>query len=435
MSSIIIHPSMVLGSIKAPASKSVMQRACAAALLKGGVTHIENYGISNDDEAALNIIECLGATITRHKKTITVMANDFYTSAKPNNINCGESGLSVRMFMPIIALLSEEFLIIGEGSLLNRPMKTFVDIFPKLNVTISTTDNHLPIKINGSLKPADIEVDGSISSQFLTGLLLAYSKYFLEHKFNIQQPAVIKVKNLNSKPYIDLTLQIMADFGLPVPTNNNYGEFVFMPNNYTNTSKELWYNIEGDWSNAAFLLVAAAINGRLSLQGLNLNSHQADKQILDVLRNIGCEVEFAKGIIQINNNNSGNYFSFVFDATHSPDLFPPLVVLAANCNGTSTIKGVKRLMHKESNRAVALHTEFAKMGVDIFIKDDEMFVKGTKQINAATVHSHNDHRIAMTCAIAALNVAGGVITIEGADAIKKSYPNFFEDLKSITSAC
>ncbi|MFY7963605.1 MAG: 3-phosphoshikimate 1-carboxyvinyltransferase [Chitinophagaceae bacterium] len=423
MSSITIHSSIVSGTMQAPPSKSCMQRVCAAALLKGGETVIENYGISNDDKAAIEITKQLGADLKFEDNKLIINSKFSIINNQQSiiNIDCGESGLSLRMFTPIAALLNQEILITGEGSLLNRPIDFFDEILPQLDVKVETKNGKLPINIKGALQPQNIEIDGSLSSQFLTGLLFAYS-YKKEN-------AIIKVNNLKSKPYIDLTLQVMEDFGLNVPVNKDYKEFVFSQYPIPNTQYPVNYTIEGDWSNASFLLVAGAIAGEITVAGLNINSTQADKAIIDVLKKVGCKLLITASEISVATSAVGlNAFSF--DATHCPDLFPPLVALASCCNGVSTIKGVTRLLHKESNRAISLQQEFGKMGVTITIDNDTMFIEGTRNIQANKVNSHNDHRIAMACAVAALK-ANGNMFIENAHAINKSYPNFYDDLKGL----
>jgi 3-phosphoshikimate 1-carboxyvinyltransferase len=423
MSSITIQPSIVKGELQAPASKSCMQRACAAALLKGGTTVIHNYGTSNDDKAAIEIIKQLGADVLFENNTLTVN-NKFSVlnnSQSALNINCVESGLSLRMFTPIAALLNQQIHITGLGSLLNRPVDFFDEVLPQLKVTVETNKGKLPILLQGPLKANDITIDGTLSSQFLTGLLFAYS-------FK-NANATILVNNLKSKPYIDLTLQVMQDFGLNVPVNKNYCEFVFSKQPISQISNQtINYTVEGDWSSAAFLLVAGALAGSISVSGLNLNTTQGDKAILDVLKLVGCDMIITTDSITV--TNARTLQAFDFDATDCPDLFPPLVALASYCNGTSSIIGVNRLKHKESNRAFSLQTEFAKMGVEIILNDDIMFIKENANIKGAIVDSHNDHRIAMACAVAALR-ANGNTTIINANAISKSYPNFYDDLRRV----
>ncbi len=413
---ITIQPSGISGNIVAPASKSSMQRACALALLADGETVILNPGKSNDDLAALEIIQKLGAVVEFDRSSLKVSSQK--DSASSAEINCGESGLGIRMFTPIAALSSSQIIITGDGSLLKRPMHFFDEIFPKLGISIESNNGFLPLKMKGPLQPADITVDGSLSSQFLTGLLMAFAKA-------ADKPVTISVSNLKSKPYIDLTLQMMKHFGYEV-LHENYERFIIKPQ--PKKIATIVYTVEGDWSGAAFLLVAGAIAGGITVTGLDVFSTQADKAILKALMDCGANISIEEKKISINSILGEGGKPFHFNATDCPDLFPPLVAVAAFCKGTTVIEGVSRLSHKESNRALTLQEEFGKMGITIKLQDDLMMIEGGGLINGAKVHSHHDHRIAMACSVAAL-AANGETTIEDAEAINKSYPGFYQDLK------
>jgi 3-phosphoshikimate 1-carboxyvinyltransferase len=411
-----IKPSVLTGSVVAPASKSSMQRACAAALLSEGASEIINPGKSNDDLAALDVIQKLGARVVENDDgSLTI--HSLGVDPVGEEINCGESGLGIRMFTPIAALSNKHITINGMGSLYTRPMHFFDEIFPKLNIEIRSREGRLPLQIQGPLVPSDIEVDGSLSSQFLTGLLMAYGA-------SVTTPVTIKVNNLKSKPYIDLTLKVMESFGRKV-THDNYELFHLKPQD-KNYEPQI-YTVEGDWSGGAFLLVAGAIAGKIEVKGLDIASTQADKEVMRALKDCGCDLSINKDVIKIGPSDLN---SFHFDATDCPDLFPPLVALAAYCDGVTTIKGVSRLAHKESNRGLTLQEEFGKMGVKITLNDDEMQIEGGSDLFGTTVHSRHDHRIAMACAVAALQ-ADGEVEIEEAEAINKSYPDFYEHLKKL----
>jgi 3-phosphoshikimate 1-carboxyvinyltransferase len=396
-----------------------MQRACAAALISKGETIISNPGKSNDDLAALAVIQGLGAAVTFIDNKLLIKGSDFKSASA--TVNCGESGLGLRMFAPIAALSNHEIILDGSGSLLKRPMDFFDEIFPQLGVTVESNNGKLPIKIKGPLQARNISIDGSLSSQFLTGLLMAYAKA-------CTAPVSITVENLKSKPYIDLTLQVLKHFGWHIE-NKDYREFYFDPKAFLKGGSANAYTVEGDWSGASFLLVANAIAGDIIIEGLDVQSAQADKAIIDALKKSGATILIKENKISIQGKNLK---AFDFNATDCPDLFPPLVVLAAYCKGTSTITGVSRLTHKESNRALSLKNEFGKMGVKISLQDDIMLVEGTELIGSI-VHSHHDHRIAMACAVAAL-AANGETTIHEAEAINKSYPDFYDHLKRLNAS-
>ena len=360
----------------------------------------------------------MGALVKRENDVMQIDS----TGAEPiaRDINCRESGLSIRMFTPIVALSDKQITIKGEGSLKARPMGFFDEILPQVNVKVKSQNGKLPLIIQGPLQPKNIEIDGSLSSQFLTGLLMAYAAADAKE-------VSIKVNNLTSKPYIDLTLDVMRRFGLKLPENKNFEEFYFTKETHYSSLITHEYTVEGDWSGGAFLLVAGAIAGPITVRGLDMMSSQADKAIMNALSNANAAFAIeTKGIKLHPSEMKG----FDFDATDCPDLFPPLVALASYCQGETKIKGVNRLTYKESNRSASLQQEFGKMGVKIEMNDDVMMIDGGRKVNGAKSHSHHDHRIAMACAVAALK-AEGETTIEEADAVKKSYPDFYEDLKQL----
>ena len=424
-----VYPGKLNGAQVAPASKSSMQRACAAALLHVGQTIISNPGHSNDDLAALDVIQKLGAQV-EIKKAMNDNGANIVESIKVISkgvqpigpeMNCGESGLGIRMFTPIAALSSQSITINGKGSLVKRPMHFFDEIFPALGVTIHSQNGFLPIQIQGPLKvPANITVDGSLSSQFLTGLLMAYAASDAEG-------AVINVLDLKSKPYIDLTLAVLNAFGWNV-THTNYEQFEFLP--HEPLKEVIEYTVEGDWSGAAFLLVAGAIAGPIKVKGLQMESTQADREVIQALQSANVSIAIDEDGIKIGSENGNTLSPFEFDATDCPDLFPPLVALASVCMGVSEISGVSRLAHKESDRGLTLQTEFAKLGIQIDLEGDIMKIHGGGEIKGATVFSQHDHRIAMACGVVALKASGPVV-ITAAEAINKSYTNFFEHMAEL----
>lgn len=438
----IIEPSGIKGNIQAPASKSSMQRACAAALLSKGGTIIKNPGHSSDDQAALDVIKGLGAEVAvLEDGSIRVASKGVYPLQ--GQLNCGESGLGIRMFAPIIALSDKTITVNGKGSLLTRPMDFFDEIFPQLDIRLISNKGKLPLQIQGPLQPRDIRIDGSLSSQFLTGLLMAYAAAGAHR-------VTINVNNLKSKPYIDLTLQVMKHFGWEVE-NRNYSAFYFPsrtagPEVSTPMTEPIVYTVEGDWSGSAFLLVAGAIAGPITVKGLDPVSTQADKAILAALKDCGASLSVQSGEIKVGPAGKSVSMSagtgritalraFHFDATDCPDLFPPLVALASYCRGETVIAGVSRLAHKESNRALTLQEEFGKMGVTILLEGDRMLVRGQgnetdRIVKGAKVHSRHDHRIAMACAVAGLGAEGETI-IDEAQAIDKSYPDFYGHLRQL----
>lgn len=416
----IITPSKLNGVVDAPPSKSSMQRACAAAWIRGGKCILHNPGRSEDDLVALNIIRQMGSHITEKDGVVYVE-----TAQKqfPSKIHCGESGLSTRLFTPLLALASHEIIIEGSGSLSRRPLKVFDEVLPQLGIGLISNQGHLPLKIKGPLVPGDITVDGSISSQFITGLIFAYVAAGARGK-------TISVEDLKSAPYVNLSIQVLRDFGLSAPENINNREFHFSSSEQVDLSSNFEYRVETDWSGAAFLLVAGALAGSILVRDLDLLSRQPDRAIIDIMMDSNASLAIeAKGI----RVHSLVMDPFETDATDFPDLFPPLVAMATNCTGSSRIRGVHRLTHKESNRAEALQSEFSKLGVSISIEDDVMTVEGTHEIKGGRVNARGDHRIAMALAVAALR-AEAPVTIEGAECVNKSFPDFFEKLRGLQAS-
>ena len=407
----IIMPSELTGEVKAPPSKSMTQRAIAAALLSAGESIILNPSDCDDSVAAISIASALGATIIAEPDQLRISGSG---EIKEHLLNCGESGLAIRMFSPIAALNEDEMTMTGTGSLTKRPMSMIEAALRQLGVTCKSNGGFLPLRIKGPLKGGSCEIDGSLSSQLLTGLLMALPV--------AEKDSVITVQNLKSKPYIDITLQVLERFGIRIE-RSDYTRFVIPGNQIYQPQK---FEVEGDWSGGAFLLVAGAINGEITVRGLRPDSRQSDKAILTVLDNAGARTTIMENSISVRKSELSPFF---FDATESPDLFPPLVALAAYCRGTSTIKGVSRLIHKESNRGMALVNEFGKMNVKIETDGDNMMVAGDK-VTGGDVSSHGDHRIAMAAAVAALAASGKVI-IRDSQCVAKSYPAFFDDLRHL----
>lgn len=406
-----VEPSKVEGKIKAPSSKSITQRAIAAAMLAEGQTTIINPSYCDDSLAAMSIAVGLGAKVEPETDEMKITGCG---ELKETKLNCGESGLAVRMFSPIAALFPAEITISGAGSLKNRPMLMIEEALNQLGVQCKSSGGFLPLTIHGPIKGGNLEIDGSVSSQLLTGLLMALPLSLKDSE--------IKVNNLKSRPYIDMTIQILKDFGISVH-NKNYTLFR-IPGNQK--FKALNYRVESDWSGGAFLLVAAAINGHLKIEGLNTASNQSDMAIISALKKAGAHIKIADNKIEVSKSEMKG---FEFDCTESPDLFPPLVALASYCKGESAIKGVSRLLYKESDRAAALMEEFNKMNIKIDIKGDIMHITGG-EVKGARVFSHDDHRIAMAVSVAALGATGRV-SVKDSQCVSKSYPGFFDDLRQI----
>ncbi len=410
---ITVHPSNLKGMVEAPPSKSVTQRAIAAGLLVRGTTVIHDPSFCNDSLAAIRMAGALGATVSTDNNRITIESGP--VSASPLTLHCGESGLALRMFSPVAALLSDRVTLSGGGSLLKRPVKMISEALSQLGVTVMTNNGFLPVTLSGRLRGGRVKIDGSTGSQLLTGLLMALPL--------AGEESIVEVTDLRSRPYISLTLKLLEDFGIRVE-NNGFSRFVISGNQEYHPRE---YRVEGDWSGAAFLLVAGAIAGAeeegVTVSNLDVSSMQADRAIMKALRDAGARLTISASSISAARSELR---AFTFDATDCPDLFPPLAALATRCSGTSRIRGVGRLAHKESDRAGAIADILEMTGNRVRFGGDEMLITGG-DIQGAVVSSHNDHRIAMMAAVMA-TVAAGPVTITGAEAVDKSFPEFYDAL-------
>ena len=403
-----------INKVTAPASKSYLQRAMAIASLTIGTSKIENVTWSNDTIAVKHLIQNLGAYVVEHNNELIVTSKGL--KFLKTHYNAGESGLALRMFSPVLALNNKEITFSGEGTLTTRPAQIIADALTQLNVKVKTDDGFLPLIIKGKLKSGNIKIDGSLSSQLLSGLLITLPL--------LNGDSIIDVANLKSKPYIDMTLSIMKHFGVEVE-NHNYKIFKIEGNQHYTPAV---YTVEGDWSSGAFFMVLGAVKGAIEVMNLNPDSLQADRAIITALNSAGADTVFKENSVVVTKNRLN---AFEFDATHCPDLFPPLVCLASQCKGTSTIKGVSRLIHKESNRAKVLKEVFANIGIKITLDNDYMYVTGS-QPTGGVINSHNDHRIAMAGALMD-KFSNDTIEIINRNAVNKSYPEFFEVMNTITT--
>jgi len=407
----IVFPSAVMGEITAPSSKSVTQRVIAAALLADGESIISNPSYCDDALAAMSIATGLGAKVVPSANELKITGSN---GLKETKLHCGESGLAIRMFSPIAALFPEEITFTGNGTLKTRPLDMIGEALGQFGVDCQSNNGFLPITIKGPLKGGKCTINGSLSSQILTGLMMALPV--------AAEDSEIEVIDLKSKPYIDMTIKVISDFGVDIG-RTGYNNFKIKGGQRFKACK---YRVESDWSGGAFLLVAGAIKGSLSVKGLSPTSQQSDKAILTALDKAGARLSISEESIYV---ASSTLKSFEFDATDAPDLFPPLAALAAYCTGTTAIKGVSRLASKESDRGKAIVEEFSKLGVKIEVVDDYMLVTGGT-VSGGEVFSHNDHRMAMAMATVALG-ATGEVHIKDSHSISKSYPTFFDDLRKI----
>lgn len=410
-----ISHSYPTGSVIVPPSKSLCHRAIIAASLTNGTSIIENVSYSKDIQATIAGMKALGAIIIEEGTTLHITGIGKPNQLTQTTIDCNESGSTLRFFIPIFSLSNQEITFTGKGRLLERPQNIYQNIFTSQQ--LSFIHDNQKICINGSLKADDYVLDGSVSSQFISGLLFALPFINGTSTITIQEP-------FESRSYVDLTVDILRKFQIEVTwkTKNCLeikGNQQYQPTNY---------RVERDYSQAAFFCVLGALQQGISLHDLSKDSHQGDFAIVSILKQAGIEVSFETNTLQI---KGGIPNACEIDLADCPDLGPILMVLAAFSKGTTHIYHAKRLRYKESDRIDAMETELKKLGVQITSTEDEVWVEGKDCYQGGVVFdSHNDHRIVMSLTIAS-SLCSNPCTIEGAQAITKSYPNFFEDFQSI----
>lgn len=418
----------ILPELWAPASKSHAQRAIVAASLSKGTTTLKNYSNCNDTVAAINLFANLGVIITADtgKRDLRIESPgfeeivSFLNSKKTGEIEffTGESGLLTRLVTPLAAVLARKtgknVVISGEGTILNREFTESEEVLHQLGCKVESVKGKLPLKIISSGNFSNtIKVPGREGSQLISGLLMSLP--LLNDHFSIE------VGKPSSTPYIDTTLSVLECFGITTQNLSYKGYSIFAGSRYSSPGE---VQMEGDWSSASALLVAGAIKGGTIIKNLKIGSGQADEKITAVLEWAGAAIKYDENNCSVKVMPCNNLRAFEFDATQSPDLFPSLAALAVNCEGTSRIKGVGRLYNKESNRAEAIFSEYTKLGASIEISGDTMTITGTS-LKGGRCFSYNDHRIAMSLAVASIN-STGEIYIDEIDCTAKSFPAFID---------
>ncbi len=410
----IIRPGDFSGQLAAPPSKSMSQRAFAIALLQNGSTIINYYGTSDDEKTALAVIQQLGAQIVAQTAN-SITINSQGVKQLSDTIDCGESGLAARLFTPIAALATSPVSITGRGTLLKRPMYGFNQGLTSLGISVLNFNGYLPVTVHGPIESLSFQLNAGNGSQFLSGLLFALA-------YSAQSPVTIEVADLKSKPYIDMTLEMLRQAGRPIQ-HDNYTSFYITPSLFTPKNHHE-ITVEGDWSGAANILVGGAIAGEATVTNLHPASTQADAAILEALRLAGAIIEQGENKVTV---KKAQLKGFELDATHSPDLFPILAILAACCDGESYINGIHRLHHKESNRVESIAEMLQNFDVPFSLEGDSFCITGVKKLQGTVIDSYSDHRIVMAAAIGALR-ANGPVDIMEAESVNKSYPGFFSSL-------
>ncbi|MCF0107264.1 MAG: 3-phosphoshikimate 1-carboxyvinyltransferase [Holdemanella sp.] len=412
-----IIPSTVEGSIEIPASKSMAHRAIICASLSKGTSVISNITYSKDIDATIQCMEALGAAIQKNKSSCTITGCDLQNVKDSIVCDCFESGSTLRFLIPIASLTGKEIIFKGQGRLLARPMEIYQELFDHQSLSFIQSDDS--IKIKGSLKPGAYVLKGDVSSQFISGLLFALPLMDADSTIEILPP-------YESKSYVNLTISMLKQFGIQIEETSEYAYSI--KGNQQYISKDI--SVEGDYSQMAFFAVLGALNHTISCHNMNPDSAQGDKIILDFVKKAGALLDVKDSTITISPDSRHGQ---IIDLSNCPDLGPVLCVLASYIPSKTIITHAKRLRMKESDRIEAMECELRKWGVDIASTEDEIIIYGKDGYENAQeilIQGHNDHRIVMAMTIFAL-CAKSPSFIEGAQAIEKSYPDFFKDISII----
>ena len=406
----IIKADKLVGELSPPPSKSVLHRYIIASSLAKGVSKIENISFSEDIIATIEAMKKLGANIEQKENYLLIDGSDTFKNLNENiEIDCNESGSTLRFLFPLSIVEENKVLFKGRGKLFKRPMTPYFENFEKYKIKHSYIDENA-ILLEGKLKAGIYEIDGNISSQFITGLL--FSLPLLDGKSKI-----IINRKLESSNYIDISLDCLSKFGIKI-INNSYQEFIIEGNQSYKVGN---YRTEADYSQAAFFLVANAIGSKIKINDLSENSLQGDKKIIDY-------------ISEIDNWNSKDIL--VLDGSETPDIIPILSLKAAVSGKKIEIVNIERLRIKESDRLKATVEELSKLNFDLIEQKDSILInsrenfKVNKNEKVVSLSAHSDHRIAMMIAIAA-TCYDGEILLDNLDCVKKSYPNFWEVFLSL----
>lgn len=416
-----IIPRSLAGTLLIPPSKYMTHRALICAGLSKGKSAIDNVSLSEDIRATADALSALGAVVDirgsaaypgRH--TLTIKGTGLPAS-KSRKIDCGESGSTLRFILPICCLQEGDTMLTGRGRLPQRPLDQYITPFKRQGIMIQRlAEDTLPLQLQGLLRPGTYELPGNVSSQFVTGLLFALPLLSEDSDVYITSP-------LESRAYVDMTVNMMRRFGIVIEEPQSYTHY-HIPGGQSYKSTSL--AIEGDWSQAAFWMAAGVLGDEIGIRGLDIQSLQPDREIARIL---SAHTEYRDDTLMI---RPGRVSDFRVDVSQCPDLAPVLAALGSVSLGESQILNAARLRIKESDRLSAIAEGLGRLGANITQSPSRLHILGRPALQGNRVHSWNDHRIAMALAVVSPRVEGEMI-IEGADAVNKSYPGFWDDFKSL----
>ena len=413
MSDVKFSPFVPNGTVNVPPSKSDVHRAIICAAMANGVSRISPVALSNDIKATIGCIKALGADAVLENNVLTVDGTNMYKN-KTALLDCGESGSTLRFFIPIAAVGNINATFVGKGKLPQRPIGIFTEALPKAG-TVCKTEGGLPLEIKGQLKSGIFEIPGNVSSQFITGLLLALPILEGDSEIVLTSP-------LESVGYIAMTIRTMKQFGVNIQATEK-GWHIKGGQSY----KPCDYTTDGDWSQAAFFMVLGAVSGKVTVNGVAKDSTQGDKKCAEILAEFGAKVTQRDNEVTV---EKGDLKAITIDASQIPDLVPVLSVCAAFAEGTTKIINAERLRIKECDRLKATAELLNNLGGKVKELSDGLEITGVSSLKGGNVNGYNDHRIVMSAAVCAAR-SDEDITATFAMSINKSYPDFYIDYNSI----
>lgn len=413
MSDVKFSPFVPNGTVNVPPSKSDVHRAIICAAMANGVSRISPVALSNDIKATIGCIKALGADAVLENNVLTVDGTNMYKN-KTALLDCGESGSTLRFFIPIAAVGNINATFVGKGKLPQRPIGIFTEALPKAG-TVCKTEGGLPLEIKGQLKSGIFKIPGNVSSQFITGLLLALPILEGDSEIVLTSP-------LESVGYIAMTIRTMKQFGVNIQATEK-GWHIKGGQSY----KTCDYTTDGDWSQAAFFMVLGAVSGKVTVKGVAKDSTQGDKKCAEILARFGAKVTQLDNEVTV---EKGELKAITIDASQIPDLVPVLSVCAAFAEGTTRIINAERLRIKECDRLKATAELLNNLGGKVKELSDGLEITGVSSLKGGNVTGYNDHRIVMSAAVCAAR-SDEDITATFAMSINKSYPDFYIDYNSI----
>lgn len=411
-----LKKSKLQGVVSAPPSKSYTQRAIICSSLADGRSRVINYLDCDDTRETIRACSAYGVTIEERGNTLEITGTT-KRRAPLEPIELNGSATCYRFMLPIALLAKGKTIIRGSGRLEKRPIGELISALNEVDGRCELRNGQIEVAGRGYLDGGKIRICGDISSQYISGLLLAYPLAKNDTEITV-------TTELESKPYVELTLDVLNAFGITVNHSEDLRHFSIPGNQHY---KPRDYEIEGDFSSAAFLLAGGAISGDIEVKNLNMNSKQGDREILNILEQMGAKVERMQDSVRV---KVSDLRGIEIDARDIPDLVPICAVLGCFADGETRIANANRLRIKESDRLRAITQELRKMGADIRESGGGLIINGRCKLKGAVLDPHDDHRIAMSCAIAALSAEGETV-IENPECVRKSYPNFFEDLEKL----